>query len=334
MNHLSPRSLLPPLEYHLSLTGFRKYHLSLTKLSRTVPINYLSPTALTGASRTSRINYLSLPGLLLACALLAAFPARAGAYVVGDTLDDFTFTDYRTGEEVSLYELGEGGGVLVLEWFAWWCPFCARAAGNVETGIVQYYGAKGGNKHGLPVRHIALNVQGGARDQSDTFIATYGMGTVLEDYDRAYFYQFNYGGGQPLFAIINAEPDSPSAGRWELLYTRLNYAGNEAPDISALMRPVIDSIMPGVVPPMVEDVFPMAGTAVEGWRRSPWFGWFQPDGFPIVYHPRLGFAWAEAGAEGHVYLYSPELGWIWTGPEMFPIVYSYREGAWLIPPWE
>ena len=277
-----------------------------------------------------------LPFRVVAAALLflLVLPLSSRAYMVGDTMADYTFTDYRTGKEVGLYELGQGGGVLVLEWFAWWCPFCARAADNVEKGIVQYYGARGGNNYGLPVRHIALNVQGGAREQSDIFIAKYNMGTVLEDYDRAYFYQFNYGGGQPLFAIINAEANSPSAGQWELLYTRLNYAGNEAPDISALMRPVIDSVQPGVAGPVVEDVFPMAGNAVQGWRHSPWFGWFAPEAFPLIYHPWLGFVWAEADMDGNAFLYSTDLGWIWTGPEVFPIVYSYREGSWLIPPWK
>ena len=78
-----------------------------------------------------------LPALPLLCLFLAG-PANAQTYVVGDTVNNYTFTDYRTGGQVDLHGFGQEGGILVLEWFAWWCPFCARAAANVDTGIGEY----------------------------------------------------------------------------------------------------------------------------------------------------------------------------------------------------
>jgi thiol-disulfide isomerase/thioredoxin len=99
--------------------------------------------------------------LSLICLFILATSLYSQTYTVGDTVENFEFTDYSSGQTVSLHELGAEGGVLVLEWFAWWCPFCANAAANVETGILEHYGAMGGNNpNGVPVKHIALNVQG------------------------------------------------------------------------------------------------------------------------------------------------------------------------------
>lgn len=270
------------------------------------------------------------PQSLLLLSLLILGPSLAAqTYRVGDIVDDWTFTDYRTGNSVSLYELGSEGGVLVLEWFAYWCPFCARAAANVETGIVEYYEARGGNPHGLPVKHISLNVQGGARTQTDTFINAYNLGTVLEDYSRSFFNLFSPSGGQPLFVIINAEENSPTADRWEVLYTRLNYFTNEAPDISALMRPVIDSVEPGVAPDPVRSVFANATGPVDGWYESSWLGWFNAEAFPNIFHVEHGFGRVLSAGNDSVFLYTGRLGWTFSGPAFYPFLYSFETGNWL-----
>ncbi|NDV63321.1 hypothetical protein G0Q06_12720 [Puniceicoccales bacterium CK1056] len=265
--------------------------------------------------------------------LLPVIPALliAQTYQVGDIVDDYSFTDYTTGETVSLYELGEQGGVLVLEWFAWWCPFCANAAANVEEGIVEYYALRGGNPAGLPVRHIGLNVQGGARSQSDTFIARYGLETVMEDYNRDFFDLFSPNGGQPLFVIINAEANSPSAEQWEVLYTRLNYLGNEAPDISALMRPVIDGIEAGAPDATVETTFPGINNPTGNWYQSEWFGIFEGSNFPFISHMEFGYGYVESTSEPEVfYFYDTEWKWLFTSKGMYPFFYSFETDNWLI----
>ena len=270
-----------------------------------------------------------LPVPLLSLLLLVS-PLAAQTYTVGSTVSDYTFTDYTTGQQVTLYELGADGGVLVLEWFAYWCPFCANAAANVETGIVEYYAARNGNPHGVPVRHIALNVQGGARTQSDAFIAAYGLTTVLEDYQRSFFNLFSPGGGQPLFVIINAEKASPGAEQWEVLYTRLNYLGNAAPDISALMRPVIDSIEASVVPPpTLEETFPQIRQELDGWWYGDWFGWLSVDGFPYVFHYELGFLYARPAPDGGLLAWLPGKGWFHTGQERYPFLFSLESRKWV-----
>ena len=235
------------------------------------------------------------PQSLLLLSLLILGPSLAAqTYRVGDIVDDWTFTDYRTGNSVSLYELGSAGGVLVLEWFAFLCPF-----------------------------------QGGARPQSDTFIQTFNLGTVLEDYSRSFFNLFSPSGGQPLFVIINAEENSPTADRWEVLYTRLNYFTNEAPDISALMRPVIDSVEPGVAPDPVRSVFANATGPVDGWYESSWLGWFNAEAFPNIFHVEHGFGRVLSAGNDSVFLYTGRLGWTFSGPAFYPFLYSFETGNWL-----
>lgn len=254
---------------------------------------------------------------------------QAATYEVGDMIDDYTLTDFDTGQSVSLYDLGnEQGGVLVLEWFAYWCPFCASSAANVEDGIVKHY--NGYNPNGVPVRHIAINVQGGAETQGMQFAEKYGFSTVLEDFNRSFFSLFNPGGGQPLFVIINAEPNSPSAQQWEVLYTRLNYASNEAPDISALMRPVIDSIEPGSdeTDPVLA-VFPEATGPVDGYYALDWFGWFYDSNFPWVYSLEFGALYLLGIDSMAVVAFDPDFGWFYTREGLYPSLYSYQYARWL-----
>jgi thiol-disulfide isomerase/thioredoxin len=267
------------------------------------------------------------------CAPLIFFlPAILNAqatYTVGDIVEDYTFTDFRTGESISLHDLGnEQGGVLVLEWYAYWCPFCASSAANVEKGIVEYY--NGSNSNGVPVRHIAINVQGNAESQGLQFADRYGFGRVLEDFDRSFFSLFNPGGGQPLFVVLNAEPNSSSAAQWEVLYTRLNYAGNQAPDISALMRPVIDSIMPGGedVDPVLA-VFPGASGPNGGYYAIDWFGWFYANTFPWVFSLEFGYLYFGGEDDDTVIAYDPDFGWFYTTRSLYPALYSYKHARWL-----
>lgn len=270
-----------------------------------------------------------LTSLSLLTLFILANTGFAQTYKVGDVVDDYTLSYYKTGNSINLYELGAEGGVLVLEWFAYWCPYCARAAANVETGIVEYYAARGGNPAGLPVKHISLNTQPGTDAQTDIFINTYNLGIVLEDYSRDFFDLFSLNGGQPLFVIINAEENSPTAERWEVLYTRLNYVQNEAPDISALMRPVIDSVEAGVAPDPVRSVFPNASGPVDGWYESAWLGWFNAEGFPGIFHAEHGYGQVFPAGNDSIFLYTERLGWTFSGPAFYPFLYTFDSANWL-----
>jgi|GEM_PF-1478068 len=141
-------------------------------------------------------------------------------YRVGDVVQNFTVTDRATGEPASLEDLK--GSIVFLEWFAYWCPFCQAAAQEIGPGIVEYYADQDGNFNGLPVRHIALNLEPNLQSSTQAFINFYGLQTVWNDFDRAVANRFHLG-GQPLFAIINLVEDSPTHHYGELLYTASGY---------------------------------------------------------------------------------------------------------------
>ena len=147
-------------------------------------------------------------------------------YSAGDVVENFTLTKRGTTTEVSLHDLE--GYVIFLEWFAWWCPYCKAAAAATETGIVDYYDDLNGNTNGIPVKHVALNLQSGQETQTQEFIDSYGLGLVLNDFDRTVANKFQ-SRRQPIFAIINGVENSASHDQWELLYSLVNYGATTHP---------------------------------------------------------------------------------------------------------
>lgn len=184
---------------------------------------------------------------LFACTRAAAQQPRR--YAAGDIVQNFTLTDRATGQPVSLYDLE--GKIVFLEWFSWWCPFCQAAANQVGPGIVEYYAQLGGNPNGVPIVHVSLNLQGGQEAQAQDFIDTYGLGLVLNDFDRAVANRFQTG-GQPIFAIINGVDGSPSHDQWELVYSRLGYGELQTP--ITIFRTHINSVQAGFSAPPVPTV--------------------------------------------------------------------------------
>jgi len=192
------------------------------------------------------------PLIVLTTLAFAAAPARAAIYRTGEVVQNFTLTDRATGRPVNLTDMT--GKIVFLEWFAWWCPFCQAAASQVRPGIVDYYNSRGGNPAGLPVLVVSLNLQSGQEADTQRFINTYGLGQILNDFNRAVADRFQVG-GQPIFAIINGVPGSASHKQWELVFTRLGFGTTQAPITD--FRRAIDGIRapaavaPPVVPPPV-----------------------------------------------------------------------------------
>ena len=200
---------------------------------------------------------------------------EAQVYRVGDLVENVTLTDRNTGQPVSLHELE--GSILVLEWFAFWCPFCQAAAPQVDSGIVDHYA--GGTGQGLEVRRVGLNVQSDSTSRNiqgtNAFIAAYGLDPVLQDTTRSFARRFLAFDAQPIFAIINGVADSPSHAQWEILYIETSYGSSSAP-IEA-MRSAIESVLAPVVEPptpteIVESVHSAADATlrlrIEGNRRD------------------------------------------------------------------
>ncbi len=164
-------------------------------------------------------------------------------YVPGDIVENFTLINRATGQPMQLTDFT--GHIVFLEWFAHWCPFCVAAAPQVEAGIIEHYRERNGNPHGVPVQHVAINLQSDAaardRNATTTFIERYHFDPVLQDTTRTLANRFA-ASGQPIFAIINGLTNSPSARPWELLYSRLGFGSTQTPLND--FRAVIDQVQP------------------------------------------------------------------------------------------
>lgn len=198
------------------------------------------------------------PALILG--LLSALPLLGQTrYQVGDIVENFTLIDRATNEEVSLYDFE--GKIVFLEWFAHWCPFCQAAAADIGPGIVDYYNNLGGTPNGIEVKHIGLNLQGGAESQTQNFVNFYNLGLVLNDFNRVVSDRFQPS-AQPIFAIINGVADSPSHQQWELLYTKLGYGDLNAP--IETFRIAIDSVQAAAGEPPAIVAHPLSQTVESG----------------------------------------------------------------------
>lgn len=69
----------------------------------------------------------------------------------------------------------------------------------------------------------------------------------------------------------------------------------------------------------------------EGWLRSDWFGWFNPDFEPWVFHNEQG--WLRLNTTGQsensLWYYDPSFGWIWTQSHVYPYLFDASGNRWL-----
>ncbi len=179
---------------------------------------------------------------VLSIVILFVFAAslHAQRYETGDIVENFSLTDRATNKPVSLHDFE--GKIVFLEWFAYWCPYCQAAAAQTESGIVNHYENTQGNPDGIPVIHVAINLESTGADLIQKFIDKYHLNLVLNDYDRGLANRFQRG-GQPIFAIINGVKNASTHQQWELIYSRLGYGDTQHP-ISAF-RAAIDSVKMG-----------------------------------------------------------------------------------------
>lgn len=204
---------------------------------------------------------------LVVVTLLAAVDSSSAAtYRVGDTVTNFTFvarkafaradgTVVPVGGQVNLTDLA--GRIVFLEWFAVWCPFCVAAAPQVDTGIVDWYAARGGNPHGVPVLHVAVNQEPASfyQTQTDSFVARQGFESVVNDFGPGlgtnrvrFLFQT---AGQPIFVVINGVSNSPTHQPWQLLVNHLGYGDTQFGSELAGFRALIDQVQAPVPAPQL-----------------------------------------------------------------------------------
>ncbi len=140
-----------------------------------------------------------LPSLLVIAALAAALlaepeVARASSYV-GDTMADFTLLD-TTGAPVSLYQFA--GDVIVVNFFATWCPGCNDEAQSLEHEIWQTYRPYGVTVLAIDLQEQLAVVIPWLSSQALTYRVV-----MAPNWDV--FTRFPYAGGLPYNAILDRD---------------------------------------------------------------------------------------------------------------------------------
>jgi thiol-disulfide isomerase/thioredoxin len=193
-------------------------------------------------------------GLLIAslAALTAVGTQGQTTYAVGDIVEDFMLEDRNTGEMRNLSEFA--GNIILVEWFAYWCPFCQSAADQVDAGIIERYNESAGTQNGNAVIRLGVNMQADntARDLAgtDAFIAAHGISPVLQDTRRELVARFSDRlNTQPVFAVINGIANTSSHQQWELMLVVNNYATFSSP-VDAFVD-VIEAVSTPVMPTQI-----------------------------------------------------------------------------------
>lgn len=255
--------------------------------------------------------------LILACIGIPALTLSA-FHAVGESAPDFTATDRRSGEPVQFHSLE--GMIVVLDFFAYWCPPCVVSSPDVRENVHDYYAARGGNAHGLPVQVVFVNIEASNPDATERFIEDHALDMVWDDFNREGWTVFNETNGIPLFAVVNGVTGSSSHKDWEILWSRAGYSGAQH------IRSLVDSIAP---PPSAS--LPWTDLPVDdaGWRHLPWFGSFSGEDH-WIYHDARGWLYAKGGDYADLWFHDPTDGvWEWTSESIYPWAYRF-EG---IPGW-
>ncbi len=249
------------------------------------------------------------------------FPLLAQPFAKGSITDNFTLTDRRTGEPVSLSDFE--GQIVVLDFFAFWCAPCAFSSPDIEENIQRYYKDLGGNPNGVPVQVISVNIEPSDPASTDTFIASVGADLVVDDPDALAWNFYNQTDGIPLFVIINGVENSPSHAQWEVLHNAPSYPGG--PD---RFREIINSVEAGLPP---EDPFETAIDLGENWKWISNIGTFHDLNAPWIFHEEHGWMYkGEGNLNTGQFLFDLTMGWMWTTTEIYPKLYSLDRNSWLI----
>ena len=131
---------------------------------------------------------------MCAACLLGGGGARASSYV-GDVMADFTLPDL-DGVPVSLYDFS--GDIIVVNFFATWCPGCNEEAQSLENDIWQTYRDEGVTVLAIDLQEPLATVRNWAAAQGVTY-------RILMTPNWDVFSRFPFAGGLPYNAIIDRD---------------------------------------------------------------------------------------------------------------------------------
>lgn len=244
----------------------KHFHHGITQ--QQVPSANPSPQSREISRRSGALRTRIAAFLFILATALGHPSARANLYQVGDTVSDFTFIARReftrpdgvmvpAGAQVKIQDFP--GHIIFIEWFAVWCPFCAAAVPQVETGIEEWYTTRGGNPQGIPVLYLFVNQEPASfwQTQTTSFINTNlsPETIVFNDYgvpDTSSVRSLFQRSGQPVFVAINGVTNSPSHKPWQVLVNHLGFGDRNFNQEIASFRSMIDSVQPGLTIPVLE----------------------------------------------------------------------------------
>ncbi len=149
---------------------------------------------------------------------------------------DFELPRWRGGERVALASFA--GKVVVLDFFAYWCPPCQKASAELEAKVQKYYEAKGGNPKGAPVQVVAINVEKDHPERTAAYIKKSGLTFVLDDGGGRTMERYG-GSGLPLIVVIDGTRRKNGTATFEIAYRSDGFEGAEK------IRKVIDRLGEG-----------------------------------------------------------------------------------------
>lgn len=123
---------------------------------------------------------------------MASTPALA-TYELGDTVNDFTLNDL-AGVPTNLYDFA--GGIIVINFFATWCPGCNVEAAILENNIHLVYREYGVTVIAIDMQEQVATVQNWVDGQGVTY-------KILMSPDWDVFALFPQAGGLPYNAVID-----------------------------------------------------------------------------------------------------------------------------------
>jgi len=75
--------------------------------------------------------------------------------------------------------------------------------------------------------------------------------------------------------------------------------------------------------------FQSSGNVMSKWVESGWMGVFFESSNGWIYHPDLGWMYAENSSGDKTWLYSDKKGWLWTSNVAYPYLYSDNSSNWV-----
>lgn len=89
--------------------------------------------------------------------LLGSVFGVAGLHATTVAFTSFELNKFGSDESVKLDDFV--GGIVVLDFFAYWCVPCRKVSSELEEHVQRFYAAKGGNAGGFQVQVLSMNIE-------------------------------------------------------------------------------------------------------------------------------------------------------------------------------